>query len=98
MGGTLPSTGMWQGEVFAISDCLVVSCFASLSYVDPLLGSNFKSIRGLPQFAPCLEHICAGGGGGNVAMRYLHVLVLNPDGIVLVRIMLCYLCEHVVLE
>ena len=23
-GGTLPSTGMWQGEVFAISDCLVV--------------------------------------------------------------------------
>ena len=23
MGGTLPSTGMWQGEVFAISDCLV---------------------------------------------------------------------------
>ena len=26
MGGTLPSTGMWQGEVFAISDCLVVPC------------------------------------------------------------------------
>ena len=24
MGGTLPSTGMWQGEVFAISDCLVL--------------------------------------------------------------------------
>ena len=23
MGGTLPNTGMWQGEVFAISDCLV---------------------------------------------------------------------------
>ena len=23
-GGTLPSTGMWQGEVFAISDCLVI--------------------------------------------------------------------------
>ena len=23
MGGTLTSTGMWQGEVFAISDCLV---------------------------------------------------------------------------
>ena len=26
MGGTLPSTGMWQGEVFAISDCLVCIC------------------------------------------------------------------------
>ena len=24
MGGTSPSTGMWQGEVFALSDCLVV--------------------------------------------------------------------------
>ena len=24
MGLTLPSTGMWRGEVFAISDCLVV--------------------------------------------------------------------------
>ena len=24
-GGTLPSTGMWQGEVFAISDCLVIA-------------------------------------------------------------------------
>ena len=24
MGWTLPSTGMWRGEVFAISDCLVV--------------------------------------------------------------------------
>ena len=27
-GGTLPSTGMWQGEVFAISDCLVDHCSA----------------------------------------------------------------------
>ena len=28
MGWTLPSTGMGRGEVFAISDCLVVVCFA----------------------------------------------------------------------
>ena len=21
-------------------------------------------VRGLPQIAPCLEHVCAGGGGG----------------------------------
>ena len=27
MGGMLPSTGMWQGEVFAISDCLVEEVF-----------------------------------------------------------------------
>ena len=25
-GGVLPSAGMWQGEVFAISDCLVYMC------------------------------------------------------------------------
>ena len=25
MGWTLPSTGMWRGEVFAISDCLVLN-------------------------------------------------------------------------
>ena len=30
IGGTLPSTGMWQGEVFAISDCLV----GPVSFVD----------------------------------------------------------------
>ena len=31
----------------------------------PMLGLAFlKLVRGLPQIAPCLEHICAGGGGG----------------------------------
>ena len=29
----------------------------------------FKLVRGLPQFAPCLEHICAGGGGGDVTIE-----------------------------
>ena len=28
-----------------------------------MLGFAFKLFRGLPQIAPCLEHICAGGGG-----------------------------------
>ena len=29
-----------------------------------MLGLAFiKLVRGLPQIAPCLEHICAGGGG-----------------------------------
>ena len=28
-----------------------------------MLGFAFlKLVKGLPQFAPCLEHICAGGG------------------------------------
>ena len=33
MGGTSPSTGMWQGEVFAISDCLVVIVCAAPSHL-----------------------------------------------------------------
>ena len=34
-----------------------------------MLGFAFlKIVRGLPQFYPCLEHICA-GGGGNVAIE-----------------------------
>ena len=56
-----------------------------MSFVDPLLGSNFKLVRGLPRFAPYLEHICA--EGGNVAIEvyiYIYVLVFNRDGIVLI--------------
>ena len=38
MGGTLPSTGMWQGEVFAISDCLVLIILKlENSKADPIL-------------------------------------------------------------
>ena len=28
MGWTLPSMDMWRGEVFAISDCLIYSCYS----------------------------------------------------------------------
>ena len=28
-----------------------------------MLGFAFKLVRNSPQVAPCLEHICAGGGG-----------------------------------
>ena len=27
------------------------------------------AVRGFPSFAPCLEHVCAGGGGGSVAIE-----------------------------
>ena len=36
MGWTLPSTGMWRGEVFAISDCLVVNVLMQVSWVDSI--------------------------------------------------------------
>ena len=41
MGWTLPSTGMWRGEVFAISDCLV--CFA-ITHVHGSSVTNLYSI------------------------------------------------------
>ena len=31
-----------------------------------MLGCTCQVVRGFPTFAPCLEHICAGGGGGVV--------------------------------
>ena len=31
---TSPSTGMWQGEVFAISDCLVIVCAAPFTFAE----------------------------------------------------------------
>ena len=29
-----------------------------------MLGFACQAVRGFPTFAPCLEHVCAGGGGG----------------------------------
>ena len=29
-----------------------------------MLGFTCQAVRGFPTFAPCLEHVCAGGGGG----------------------------------
>ena len=29
-----------------------------------MLGSTCQVVRGFSTFAPCLEHVCAGGGGG----------------------------------
>ena len=28
-----------------------------------MLGFTCQAVRGFPSFAPCLEHVCAGGGG-----------------------------------
>ena len=38
----------------------------------------------LPQIAPCLEHFCAGGGGGSVSFEVFYMcLVYTPEGIIL---------------
>ena len=33
-----------------------------------MLGFTGQVVRSFPTFAPCLEHVCAGGGGGSVAI------------------------------
>ena len=50
MGWTLPSTGMGRGEVFAISDCLVVVCFAERFDVNDVM-PYFKVMTSL--FTSC---------------------------------------------
>ena len=43
-----------------------------------MLGFTCQAVRGFPTFAPCLEHVCAGGGGGSVANEGL-VLYIGGD-------------------
>ena len=38
----------------------------SFSLVASMLGFECQVVRGFSVFAPCLEHVCAGGGGGSV--------------------------------
>ena len=42
-----------------------------------MLGFTCQAVRGFPSFAPCLEHVCA-GGGGSVAIEGL-VLYIGGD-------------------
>ena len=51
-----------------------------------MLGCTRLAVRGFPLFAPCLEHICAGGGGGSEAnIWYCYI---GGDFILRLRIML----------
>ena len=64
-----------------------------------MLGFTCQAVRGfLPTFAPCLEHVCAGGGGGSVANEGL---VLCIGGAVVctlnVRLLLQYASRRVVM-
>ena len=38
-------------------------------FVASMLGFACHVVRGVPSIAPCLEHVCAGGGGGSVAFE-----------------------------
>ena len=56
---------------------LKVGQIASL-LVASMLGFTCQAVRGFPTFAPCLEHVCAGGGGGgSVAIVCLVLIYLR---------------------
>ena len=38
----------------------------SFFLVASMLGFTYQVVRGFQTFAPCLEHVCAGAGGGGV--------------------------------
>ena len=50
-----------------------------------MLGFTCQAVSGFPTFAPCLEHVCA-GGGGSVANEGL-VLYIGGDYSLLLK---CY--------
>ena len=45
-----------------------------------MLGCTCQVVRGFPTFAPCLEHVCAGGGGEQCS-KYGFYLIMS-EGII----------------
>ena len=57
-----------------------------------MFGFTCHAVRGFPSVAPCLEHVCAGGGGGSVAFEGFVLYaggdyVLYPNIMLLVQVM-----------
>ena len=50
-------------------ECFVTQVQTHLPKTKRVWPMKINVICTVPQFAPCLEHICAGGGGGNVAIE-----------------------------
>ena len=40
-----------------------------------MLGLAYQAVSSFPPFAPCSEHVCAGGGGGSVANEGLGLYI-----------------------
>ena len=60
--------------------------------VASMLGCTCQAVRGFPTFAPCLEHICAGGGGGGASsVANMGLVLLWRRGLYIYALYLCYL-------
>ena len=51
-------------------------CLDNVVFVHSVLGFTCQVVRCFPTFAPCLEDVCAGGGGGSVAIVGLVLVYL----------------------
>ena len=60
-----------------------------------MLGLPVKQLGGVPSFAPCLEHVCAGGGGGSVANEGLVLYIGGDYSLRLKCYVTCTICQHV---
>ena len=50
--------------LFIVHQLTIVNGGLDSLSVASMLGCTCQAVRGFPTFAPCLEHICAGGPGG----------------------------------
>ena len=67
-------------------------CWIASLLVNSMLGLPVKQIGVFPTFAPCLEHVCAGGGEGSVANVGLYgFCIIISEGIIDGALILCYL-------
>ena len=68
--------GCLDNVVLCSSVDVFKGCLGSFSFWLPQCwGLPAKQLVGFPSFAPCLEHVCAGGGGGSVANEGLGLYI-----------------------
>ena len=67
---------------------VLYGCLSAL-WLPQCLGWTCQVVSGFGAFAPCLEHVCAGGGGGSVAnVGYCFII---SWGIIVLRYIVYYL-------
>ena len=66
---------------------LLGGCLDRFSFFASMLGCTCQAVRDFPTFAPCLEHICAGGG----SVANMGLVLLCRRGLYIYALELCYL-------
>ena len=59
-----------------------------------MLGSTCQAVSSFPTFAPCLEHVCVGGGGCSVANEGLGLYIGGDYSLHLKCYVTCTICQQ----